>query len=122
MRASEGMCSRIMFDMTFIASTPSSAERPLSGAPEAWADRPWKRNFADLLDSALSTPAKFTSEACQCSTASTSLKSPARTMYTLPDPPSSAGVPYTRIVPGVPLFSSQFASAMPAETEAVPNR
>jgi len=108
--------------MKSMASTPSSAERPFSGAPEAWAEMPRKRNFADLFASALSMPAKFTSEACQCITASTSLKRPARTMYTLPDPPSSAGVPYTRIVPGVPLFFSQSASAMPAETEAVPNR
>ena len=34
-----------------MASTPSSADRPCSGAPAACAEIPWKRNLADLLAS-----------------------------------------------------------------------
>jgi hypothetical protein len=66
--------------MCVIASTPSSAERPRSGAPAAWADTPWKRNFADLLASDVSSLASLRSPACQWSTTSTSPKSPSRTM------------------------------------------
>ena len=39
------------------------------------------------------SPAEFVLPGCQCNTASQSLNSPARTMNTLPLPPSSAGHP-----------------------------
>ncbi len=80
MRVSCGTCSRIRLTMKFIASTPSSAERPRSGAPAAWDDTPVKRNFADLLASEDSAFAAFWSSACQSSATSTSSKRPARTM------------------------------------------
>jgi hypothetical protein len=67
MRVSCGTCSRSMFTMWFIASTPSSADRPRSGAPAACADTPWKRNFADLLASDVEWLASLRSLACQCS-------------------------------------------------------
>ena len=82
-----------MLTMWFMASTPSSAERPWSGALAACADTPRKRNLADLLASDAEGFALFTPDGCQCNTASTSPKRPPRTMYTLPAPPSSAGVP-----------------------------
>ena len=53
MRVSDGTCSRIRLTIAFIASTPSSAERPRSGAVEACADRPRKRNLPVTLASVL---------------------------------------------------------------------
>ena len=54
--------------------------------------------------------------------ASTSWIKPARAMYTLPPPPSSAGVPYTRTVPLILLAFIQSITEMPAATEAAPKR
>ena len=82
-----------MFTMLSIASTASSAERPLSGAAAACAEMPWNRNFAPTFASVLLGLAALRSPGCQVTTTSTSSNMPSRTMYTLPEPPSSAGVP-----------------------------
>jgi hypothetical protein len=58
-----------MLTMLFMASTPSSAERPRSGAAAACAETPWKRNFADLFASELPGLASLRSPACQWSVA-----------------------------------------------------
>ena len=47
-------------------------------------------NFADVMASELCFEAPLESPGCQLKTASTSLKTPARAMYSLPPPPSSA--------------------------------
>ena len=122
MRLRSWTCSRIRFTRKFIASTPSSADRPWSGAPAACAEIPRKRNFAERFASESPGLASFRSPGCHASTASTSEKNPSRTRYTLPAPPSSAGVPYTRMRPSLPLRSSQSFTANPAATEAVPKR
>ena len=44
------MCSLIRFTIMFIDSTPSSADRPCSGAAAACADMPSNVNRADLLE------------------------------------------------------------------------
>src|SRR5690606_16159456 len=58
---------------------------------------------------------------CQSNTTSTPSKNPSRTRYTLPPPPSSAGVPNTLIVPWLPVSSSQVLMATAPATDAVPN-
>jgi hypothetical protein len=59
---------------------------------------------------------------CHAMTASTSSKTPSRTMNTLPDPPSSAGVPIMRSVPFTPLACIHRLSAIAAAALAVPRR
>ena len=54
--------------------------------------------------------------------ASTSSNTPSRTMNTLPDPPSSAGVPTMRSVPLMPFACIHCLSAIAAATLPVPNR
>ena len=69
-----------MLTIWFIASTPSKAERPSSGAPAAWAEIPLNLNFPDLLELDVLELAELTSSGCQWRTTSTSLNKPALTM------------------------------------------
>ena len=58
--------------------TGEAAQR--SGEAAAWAAAPRKRNLPEMLAKELETRTALRSPACQCMTASTSLKRPARTM------------------------------------------
>ena len=49
----------------FMASTPSSAERPLWGALAAWADIPLKVNFPDIFELVDRGLALFDEPGCQ---------------------------------------------------------
>src|SRR5262245_28064394 len=68
-------------------------ERPLSGAAAACAAMPRNLKLAVIVASDVTAGTELVSPGCQARTASTSFSNPARTMYTLPPPPSSAGVP-----------------------------
>ncbi len=61
-------------------STPSRAERPIHGAPEAWADWPWKRNLPLILAIDVPWRAEFILPGRQCRVTSTSSNRPSRTM------------------------------------------
>ena len=109
--------------MKFIASTPSKAERPLSGAAAAWAAIPLNLKLATLYAKVEEGLALLLSPGCQCNTASTSLNTPPLTKYVFPPPaPSSAGVPYNLIVPFILLVSIQFLTATAAANDPAPKR
>ena len=59
------MCSLIRFTIMFIDSTPSSADRPCSGAAAACADMPSNVNRADLLEFEVLGLAWLTLPGCQ---------------------------------------------------------
>jgi carboxypeptidase PM20D1 len=84
--------------------------------------RPDRETAIDILAKALVRVILFSAPGCQWMTTSTSLKRPALTIYTFPEPPSSAGHPYTRTVPLSRFSSISFLISMPAATEAVPNK
>ena len=83
---------------------------------------PLKRNLPLTFAIVRSPVIEFSSAGCQAMTASTSLNTPSRTMYTLPDPPSSAGVPIMRRVPFTLFACIQRFSSIAAAVLAVPNR
>ena len=103
-------------------STASSAERPRSGEPEACAATPWKRNFPEMFASDCEPSTTLPLAGCQTMTASTSSNTPSRTMNTLPEPPSSAGVPIMRSVPFTSFACIHCLSAIADATLPVPNR
>ena len=66
--------------------------------------------------------ASLADDGCQCNTASTPLNSPSRTIYTFALPPSSAGVPYSLMVPAFLFLISHSLSVIAAADVAVPKR
>ena len=96
--------------------TASRALMPRSGAPAACDALPWN-TISTRLFASEPRLTMFVCDGCSMKAASTSSKTPASASRILPPPPSSAGVPTTRIVPGkrTPLL----AMASPAPSALV---
>ena len=69
-----------------------------------------------------SSPAQVNAPGCHVSATSRSLKNPSFRKQVLPYSVSSAGVPYTTIRPGIPLFTNASFSAAAAMQEPTPSR
>src|SRR3989304_3874312 len=98
-RASGRSCWRIWSRPTKSWITALSALTPRQGQDEAWVALPWNSAVA-LTMPRLGRHTCVPQRPWIIIAASTSLKTPASSSFTLPAPPSSAGVPVPRVGPG----------------------